>query len=264
MGLYMIKTDVAGQVGVNPRRVKVVSYDSYATITTAGYLSPELLGGFAILPTDIFDVVYNFVAGSPSSGTYVELLPSFNNGVITLGSASVSLPVVSGNLASFNGTTGLLADSGITAASVAAAAGSAALLSSIAVTMTAAQVDGAYAAPVQLLPAVAGKAYILLHGQIYTNSTGNTPFAGGGVAIVQYAATVHGAGTDALVATIPAAEITAAASQIYTLGGLASATVSTAITNEGIFFSNATGPFTAGTGSTVTVTLAYLLLTATV
>jgi hypothetical protein len=263
MGLFSITTDVAGQVNVNPRRVKMISYDNYATISAAGYLSPELLGGFAVYPTDIFDVIYNYVAGSPSSGIYVELTPSFSNGVITLAPVSISLPVVSGDLASFSGTTGLLGDSGISAASVASAVASNANLVAVSVTLTAAQVLAAYATPIVLVPAVAGKAYISLSGQIYTNVSG-TAFAGGGVAIVQYAATAHGAGTDFLAATIPAAEITAASSQIYTLAGLASTTVSTGITDEGIYFSNATGPFTGGAGSSLTITLVYLSLTATV
>ncbi len=84
--------------------------------------------------------------------------------------------------------------------------------------------------------------------------------------MLQYDSTVHGAGTVALSATTPAVEITAAASQIYSQLGLGSiaTTVLTGVTNKGIYFSNQTGAFTGGAGSTITFTIQYLTLTATV
>jgi hypothetical protein len=276
MGILSITTSLVGQTGgliggVVPRQVSMITTDNLATVTTAGYLNEATLQGYNIFNTDIINMWYGATggfSGITSPGTFSQFTASISNGVISLvqivNPGDVLLPVVSGDLASFNGTTGQIADSGITAASVSSAVSSNGLINTISVTMTPAQVTGAYAAPVVLLAAAAGKAYIVLNAAIYTASTGNTPYAGGGVAIVQYAATVHGAGTDALGATIPAAEITAAASQIYNLSGLASATVSTGITNVGLYFSNATGPFTGGTGTNITITLQVMTLTATV
>lgn len=81
--LVSITTDVAGQINVNPRNVKIISKDSLATVTAASYLNPAALEGFTIFPTDKIQMWYNFV--SPTSpGTYGEFLPSISNGVITL------------------------------------------------------------------------------------------------------------------------------------------------------------------------------------
>jgi len=133
------------------------------------------------------------------------------------------------------------------------------------ITLTAAQVLAAYATP-QLLVAAPGAGMALMvssSAQIVT-TVGTSAFAGGGVGIVQYGTTAHGAGTDALSGTIPSAEITAATSQIYTLASIASGTVTTGITNLGLYFSNQTGAFTGGVGSTLSFAIKYWLLTATV
>lgn len=164
--------------------------------------------------------------------------------------------LVNGNLVSANGTAGLVQDSGISAALVGTF--------TVSVSLNQAAVQGAYDTPVQLIAAPgANKAIMVLNAAVYTNFQ-TSAFANGGVAIVQYDSTVHGAGTNALAATIPAAEITAAASQIYALNE-STATALTGITNKGIFFSNQTGAFTGGSASsTVVVTLTYQIITATV
>jgi hypothetical protein len=130
------------------------------------------------------------------------------------------------------------------------------------VTLTAAEVDAAYATPQLLLNAPgAGRAIMITKMSMYTNVS--TAFAGGGPALLQYNATVHGGGVEALSATIPAADVTAAASQLYSLNGATSSAL-TAITNQGIYFSNTTGPFTGGTGSSLTFTIQYTILNALV
>jgi hypothetical protein len=132
------------------------------------------------------------------------------------------------------------------------------------VVMTAAQVLGAYATPVQIIQAPAtGNAIILLSAQIITQ-VGTAAFAGGGVAQLQYDSTVHAGGNLATSATIATAEITAASSQIFTQAPIAAATVLATATykNLGIFFSNATGAFTGGAGSTVTVVATYVTVPA--
>ena len=123
MSLLQLVRIGVGQVGVLPGQVSMVSTASLATITTAGYLSNNVTSAAAIIslsPSDIINCLYSFnpVTGS---GSYVQLQPSvtFTDGasVITLvavvSPGNVTLPVVSGNLASFDGTTGLIQDSGV-------------------------------------------------------------------------------------------------------------------------------------------------------
>lgn len=363
MGLFSINTDVAGQIGINPRRVKMISFDNLATVTTAGYLGVELLGGFPVYPTDIFDVIYSYVQAT-NSGSYSELVPSIVNGVITLvqqvSSGNVLLPVVANHIAAFNGTTGqitgdvatainggniqaglsgtagkltsfpataatgslslvavsdsgnfanaisnastaqattwsladpgsataniletaaalvsgnipqasgtagLIVDSGVSVASVSAAIAQLGVLNQASITLNPTQMAAAYATPVALIAAPgAGKVIQIISAAVYTASTGNTAYATGTAPIVQYGATIHGGGTLATGAGLVAGDITAAASQVRTLGPMASAAL-TGQSNVGIFFSNATNAYTAGTGTNVTFTFVYQVLTATI
>ena len=131
-------------------------------------------------------------------------------------------------------------------------------ISSATYTMTAAEVTGAYAAPVQIVAAPPlGFALFPIAARFVT--VVGTVFAGGGVAVLQWDNTVHGAGTTSLDATTPAAEITAASSQIYTQYGVPTTTVTALATanGKGLFFSNATGAFTGGANSTVTISVVY-------
>ena len=131
------------------------------------------------------------------------------------------------------------------------------------ITLSQSQVQAAYAAP-QLLVAApgAGKAIVVTSANVITEVS--TAFSAGGVAIVQYGATIHGAGVNALSATIPAAEINAASSQMYSMAPYAATTVTatSAITGLGLYFSNATAAFAGGAGSTVTLNLNYQIISA--
>lgn len=88
MGILKITTDVAGQIDVFPRRVKIITTDSLATVTAAGYLNNVSLEGYTIYNTDIIDMWYGAVSSMPfqisSPGNYIELIPSISNGIITL------------------------------------------------------------------------------------------------------------------------------------------------------------------------------------
>lgn len=110
MTIKNINVNYTGQVGILPRTVKVHCDDSYATVTSAGYLNSSAVQGFNYLPEDVFFVSY-------AGNAFGIFLPSFNGNIITLrpwvNSGNVVLPVVSGDFASFSGTTGLIADSGI-------------------------------------------------------------------------------------------------------------------------------------------------------
>ena len=115
MSIISIYTDTAGQVGVNPRTIRIVATDSLAAVTTAGYLNPSVLEGYVIYGTDVINMIYLFNAAT-NSGTYGVFTPSISNGVITLTNwanpGDVLLPVVSNDFANFNGTSGQIKDSG--------------------------------------------------------------------------------------------------------------------------------------------------------
>lgn len=183
-------------------------------------------------------------------------------GAATANFAVAPSALVSGNLVSASGTAGLVVDSAITAASVSGAVTQLGQLFQTSVTLTAAQVIASYATPIVLIPAVAGKVAVIITANVYTASTGETPFATGVAPIIQYGSTVHGAGTIAVGTGLVTGDITAATSQVRTIGPAASA-VYTGITDTPVTFSCTTA-YTAGTGSTVTFSLVYQLITATI
>lgn len=174
--------------------------------------------------------------------------------------------LVNGNLIQASGTLGLTQDSGITAASITTlglAVNSLVFqlgnVTSASFTLTTAQVVGAYATPVQLIAAPgAGFTTVIKEVFISTNSTGNTAFAGGGVANLQYGNANHGTGQNPLSTTIASSAITAATSTLNTYTGAIGSF--TGISNQGIFFSNATGSFTNGTGTTISITMTFQIV----
>lgn len=136
-------------------------------------------------------------------------------------------------------------------------------VTTVVVTLNTAAITGAYAAPALLIAAPgAGKTIVVQEASVYTASTGNTAYATGTAPVIQYDSTVHGAGTVATSSGLVAGDLTASASQIRSLSNSAAAL--TGVTNKGIYFSNATGAFTAGTGTNVTFSITYQTLTASV
>jgi hypothetical protein len=223
MSIFSETFGLLGQTGVSPRRVQLIVTDSLAAVTGAGYLTEQGLVPNTIYPTDIVDCFYNYNVAT-GIGTYIQLLVTVGStGLITLASSL-----------------GALTKS---------------------VTLSATQVDGMYAAPVLIIPAPAtGFANVPTACQIVTLVS--TAFAGGGAAQLQWGSTVHAGGTLALDATTPAAEITAATSQMYTQYGIVTTSVSTIanVNGLGLYFSNVTGPFTGGAGSTVSLTVTYQIV----
>lgn len=116
MSLLKIDPEFAGQVGVNPRLVRITSTDNYATVIAAGYLNPANLMGYTINPTDFIFMAYN-------NGTDFGVFnPSISSGVITLVPYN-SQNIVAARSGTFagGGTTFNISVSGVTASSVAVA-----------------------------------------------------------------------------------------------------------------------------------------------
>ena len=128
------------------------------------------------------------------------------------------------------------------------------------VPLTAAQINGMYATPVVIVPAVTGKAIVL--DDLIVDLTGTaTQFAGGGVVNLQYKATANGAGA-ALHADIAAATVTGATTRFIIQRSplVAGSAITTAdIISQGVYISNKSGAFTTGTGTSV-VTCRYHLV----
>lgn len=115
MGILQIKQVEVGEVGALPITIKMVTTDNLATVTTAGYLNNSQLLGVTISPNDILEVLYSYNV-STNAGSFAIFVPTISNGIITLNMfvnpGDVLLPVVSGNFAVFNGTTGQIKDAG--------------------------------------------------------------------------------------------------------------------------------------------------------
>lgn len=115
--------------------------------------------------------------------------------------------------------------------------------------MTAAQFNGMYAAPFQLIAAPGANKLIAVESMELIMTFVSADYASGGVVAAQYDSTVHGAGVLATNSEA-AADFFAAASTTFqfirasgnTVGALPFSTT----VNKGLYLSNATGPFTTG------------------
>lgn len=95
MGIISYTAELPGQVGVNPRRVKIITTDSLGTVTTAGYFNNQtLLQADPLRPTDFMDIVYSYNVAS-GTGTNAVLLLSFSSGIITASAVQTSADTTS-------------------------------------------------------------------------------------------------------------------------------------------------------------------------
>ncbi len=131
-------------------------------------------------------------------------------------------------------------------------------------TMTAVQVDAMYGAPFQLLPAPGANKMYVIDQVGFSLVYAGVQFAGGGAIAVQYSNTVHGGGTLATATLAGATFDGLTASSTFTLVPVTIAPVAVALmANQGLFLSNDTAAFTAGTNATLLVsTRARIVATA--
>lgn len=99
-----------------PRNIKMITSDNLATITAADYINAndvQNLGG--LFGTDVWEVIYSYDI-STDSGTLGYFTTTISAGIVTLNiwenPGNVLLPVVDGNFANFNGTSGQIEDAG--------------------------------------------------------------------------------------------------------------------------------------------------------
>lgn len=128
------------------------------------------------------------------------------------------------------------------------------------IALTAAQINGMYAAPVVLVAAPGASKAIAVNKLMFKIVRSATAFANGGAAIIQYDSTVNGGGTQACDSTLASTVITGAAGTSISIRNGAIISDSTAtIVNKGLYISNATGAFDTGTG-TATVDVWYSVI----
>lgn len=133
-------------------------------------------------------------------------------------------------------------------------------LQHVTVSLTAANIIAMYTTPVVLIAAQGAGKSIIVQKLAFTIARTSTAFTGGGAAIVQYAATANGGGTQALDSTLAATVITGSAgtSVSFRNGAIISDAASTVTQNVGLYISNATAVFAAGTG-TATADIWYMV-----
>lgn len=223
----MAITSIKRDYGVSPCIVRITTTDNYAAITASGYIDAQLANiqaaNFGDFEWTLSDTVLCYYQNASGVGAWASF--------------SISSDYSTLNPLSNVGTAS--------------------------VTLTAAQVLAAFATPQLIVPTPGvGRGLIVTAANVVTQVS--TVFAGGGVAILEYGSVANGAGSNALSATIPAAQITAASSQVYSMAPFAATTVTatSVVTNKGLYFSNATGAFTGGSGSTITINLSYMNIAA--
>lgn len=117
------------------------------------------------------------------------------------------------------------------------------------VPITAAQFNGAYAAPFALVAAPGANKLIAVEGMELVMTYGSANYAAGGIVFAQYDSTANGAGVKAT-NTEAAADFFAAASTVFQFLGTSGNTVGalpfTTTVNKGLYLSNATQAFTTG------------------
>lgn len=173
--------------------------------------------------------------------------PPTTAGVFQLGCRMVQTDAASASVAIFTNT-------GTVAAPIFEQGGG-----SMTVNLAASDIIAMYTTPVLIVPAVTGKA-IVLDSMAFDITRTSTAFTGGGVVAVQYANTANGAGT-ATTGTIAASVVTGAAGRTITtrIPVVQSDIASASIIGIGLYISNQTAAFAAGTGTAV-VKLKYHLI----
>ena len=127
------------------------------------------------------------------------------------------------------------------------------------INLTAAQIIAMYTTAVEVLAGITGKSIIVDDVVLDLTATA-TQFTGGGVVGVQYKNTANGAG-QLVHADIAAAVVTGATAQVVThrVGADTSSLAIADIQAQGLFISNKTAVFAAGTGTAV-LTVRYHLI----
>lgn len=276
MGILSVKVDEIGETNVRPQIARISTNDTLATVSASGYLS-KVAKQFS-LSEDMMVLVSTKTSPNATStqvawmeisksGDVWSLVPSestlpLTDGQILVGNASnVATDVaMSGDVAINNAgvttiqanaiETAMITDLNVTTAKLAANAVTSAkvdatLMQYATVSISAAQFNGMYAAPVVLVAAAGADTLITLHRAELLMTYNSAQYANGGAVAIQYDSTINGAGIIAST-TQDAADFADAASTANAFeGGIVKQPFATCV-NKGLYLSNITGAFDTG------------------
>ncbi len=214
-------------------------------LSTGGFVG--LVKAFPTTTSTGFIAIQAAVNGSGNFGTTIsnntvqaqsQVMTIPDVGAATGQLISKTAPLVNGNFLQASGTAGLVIDSGIPVGAVAGA-----LFAQV--SLTAAQFNGMYATPVQLVAAAGANTMIIVDSIAIQMTYVSANYAAGGVVAAQYDNTANGAGVHASTDEA-AADYFAAASTVFKLNPGAVLAPFTTCANKGIFLSNQTQAFTTG------------------
>ena len=279
-------TSIKREFNLFPNIVGIVTTDDLSTITTADYFSSqaadvELLNN-GVWQWENEDIVLIYYATAQIGWfTYDATTDSF----VALADVGLSATLPSGdifvgnasNVATAAAMSGdaTLSNTGVLTIGAGAVTGSKIAANTVdyaniapdvaataTVALTAAQVNGMYATPVQLLPAPGAGKLIIIDSILWDVAFVSAQYAAGGAIAAQYGNTIHGAGPAAS-ATLAAATLNGVAASSF-LGEAGSSTVldvaKTASLNTAVYISNASAAFTTG-DSTVNLYIRYRIVT---
>lgn len=284
MSIINIQLGQAGLVGVLPSVVYINTSDTIAQVTTTGYLNKEVANGAQFqLPCIAAVATQTSASAAPVVAWYqlVHSAPNWSlvgpvdgsialpNGDIFVGNGSgIASPVpLSGDATLANTGALTIAAGAITGSKIAANVVDYAnialdVAATATVALTAAQINGMYAAPVQLLAAPGVGNLIIIDSMLWDVAFVSAQYASGGAIAAQYGNTVHGAGPAAS-ANMAAANLIGVAASSFLGNGSGSTALDvtkTASLNTAVYLSNATGAFTTG-DSTVNLYIRYRVVT---
>lgn len=127
------------------------------------------------------------------------------------------------------------------------------------VALTLAQFLANYGTPALVIPAQGANTMIIVNSMQIVQNYGSAALAGGGAVTPQYGNTADGAGV-AAGTSVAAADFQQTASAVYPIIGVSGSgkyLLDSSCANQGIYLSNPTAVFTAGTGSTFIVKSLY-------
>lgn len=279
-------TSIKREFNLFPNIVGIVTTDDLAVITTTGYFSSQLaaveLLNNGVWQWEVEDIVLIFYATDligwftydastdafvsvPANGGISNTLPSAD--IIVGNSSNVATAVaMTGDVHISNAGVTTVQTGAITGSKIANNAVDYAQLApdvaaTATVTLTAAQVLGMYATPVQLVAAPGSGKLILIDSILWDIAFVSAQYAAGGAIQAQYGNTIHGAGSPAS-ASIAAATLNGVSASGFLANGSGSATLNAPATveNTAVFLSNATAAFTTG-DSTVNLYVRYRVVT---
>jgi hypothetical protein len=257
--LSIMNADVAAAAAIDYSKLAALPsanllVGSVANVATARAITGDVTIGNTGVTAIASDVIVNADVKSDAAIAYSKLA-TLASGNILVGSAGGVATSVA-----MSGDVAIVASGATTIQSGAIDSGMMNLnmLRYAAVTMSAAQFNGAYAAPHLLVAAGGANTLISLEACYVLMTYVSAQFANGGVAHIQYDSTANGAGVIASTTQAAANFFDAASTALYFNPGVVKQPFTTAV-NKGLYFSNVTGAFDTG-DSTFVVHIWYRII----